>query len=169
MAGPAGAVLSRYAPADTLAIPLPEIVPMPVTAKAEYACLAMLELAARYAEGRPVRLAEVTDKHGIHHGFLVQILVQLRNRGLVATTRGKAGGYQLAKPPGEITLADIVEVLDGLEEADTRNTTATAFSQRLQGVWAGLAKKMADTRTGYLNEFTLQDLLPTDAAHDYII
>ena len=43
---------------------------MPVTAKAEYACLAMLELAARYAEGRPVRLAEVTDKHGIHHGFI---------------------------------------------------------------------------------------------------
>lgn len=142
---------------------------MPVTAKAEYACLAMLELAARYADGRPVRLAEVTDKHGIHHGFLVQILLQLRNKGLVATTRGKAGGYQLTKPPEEITLADIVEVLDGLDEPEARGTNATPFGQRLQGVWAGLGKKMAETRTGYLKKFTLRDLLPSDSAPDYMI
>lgn len=142
---------------------------MPVTAKAEYACLAMLELAARYAEGRPVRLSEVTDKHGIHHGFLVQILLPLRNKGLVLTTRGKAGGYQLAKPPADITLADIVEVLDGLDEPENRGTSGSAFAVRLQGVWTGLAKKLADARTGYLNQFTLQELLPQDATPDYII
>lgn len=142
---------------------------MPVTAKAEYACLAMLELAARYAEGRPVRLSEVTDKHGIHHGFLVQILLQLRNKGLVMTTRGKSGGYQLAKPPNDITLADIVEVLDGLDQPEARGGTMSAFAQKLQGVWSGLAKKLADTRTGYLKKFTLSDLLPNDSVPDYII
>lgn len=142
---------------------------MPVTAKAEYACLAMLELAARYTEGRPVRLIEVTEKHGIHHGFLVQILVELRNAGLVATTRGKSGGYRLAKTPAEITLADIVSVLDGLDAPEGRGASGTAFSQKLQVVWAGLAKRMADTRTGYLTEHTLRDLLAADDPPDYMI
>jgi Rrf2 family protein len=142
---------------------------MPVTAKAEYACLAMLELAARYAEGRPVRLAEVTEKHGIHHGFLVQILVELRNAGLVATTRGKSGGYRLAKEPYEITLADIVAVLDGLDEPEGRGTNGSAFARKLQAVWSGLGKKMAETRTGYLTEYTLRDLLAADNPPDYMI
>lgn len=142
---------------------------MPVTAKAEYACLAMLELAARHGEGRPVRLAEVTAKHGIHHGFLVQILVELRNAGLVVTTRGKAGGYRLAKTPAEITLADIVSVLDGLDAPEGRGAGGTAFSQRLQVVWSGLAKRMADTRTSYLTEYTLRDLLVSENPPDYMI
>ena len=55
---------------------------MPVTAKAEYACLAMLELAARYTEGRPVRLIEVTEKHGIHHGFLVAQLLHVFDKNI---------------------------------------------------------------------------------------
>ena len=142
---------------------------MPVTAKAEYACLAMLELAARYAEGRPVRLIEVTEKHAIHHGFLVQILIQLKNKGLVTTTRGKSGGYQLAKPPDEITLADIVGELDGLGEPEARDATGSDFAQTLQGVWGELAKKVADTRSGYLTQFTLSDLLVQQSHPDYVI
>ncbi len=142
---------------------------MPVTAKAEYACLAMLELAARYTEGRPVRLIEVTEKHGIHHGFLVQILVELRNAGLVVTARGKSGGYRLAKTPAEITLADIVSVLDGLDAPEGRGAGGTAFSQKLQVVWFGLAKRMADTRTNYLTEYTLRDLLVSENPPDYMI
>ena len=142
---------------------------MPVTAKAEYACLAMLELAARHSEGRPVRLIEVTEKHGIHHGFLVQILVELRNAGLVATTRGKSGGYRLGKEPAEITLADIVAVLDRLDAPDGRGANGSAFGRKLQAVWSGLARRMADTRSGHLAEYTLRDLLAADTPADYMI
>ena len=70
---------------------------MLITARAEYACLAMLELAAHHNDPRPMRLTEVTDKHGIPQRFLVQILLQMKSAGLVTTSRGAAGGYR--EPP----------------------------------------------------------------------
>ena len=70
-------------------------------------------------EPRPaffVPLSDITDKHAIPDRFLVQILLQLKTVGLVTTTRGKAGGYQLARSPEQITLTDIVGALDGMGE-----------------------------------------------------
>lgn len=142
---------------------------MPVTARAEYACLAMLELASRYPDPKPVRLADITDKHAIPERFLVQILLQLKTVGLVTTTRGKAGGYQLAKPPDEVTLADIVGALDGMGEPEDRPTTGSGLGQTLQAVWGGLAKKLAEARSGYLTKYRLSDLLPGDVQADYMI
>jgi len=142
---------------------------MPVSARAEYACLAMLELASRHSDSKPVRLAEITDKHGIPERFLVQILLQLKTVGLVATTRGKAGGYQLAKSPDEITLADIVGALDGLGEQDDRSTAGSELARTLRGVWGGLAKTLAETRSAYLNCYRLSDLLPGVPQADYVI
>lgn len=142
---------------------------MPVTAKAEYACLAMLELAVRNADPAPVRLTEMTDKHAIPQRFLVQILLQMKAVGLVSTTRGKAGGYRLARPPEEITLADIVGALEGLGEAEDRPGGGSGLSRTLQQVWGGLAKKLAEARAGYLKQFRLSDLIPQDVAADYVI
>src|SRR5262249_20895060 len=85
---------------------------MRVSAKAEYACIAMLELAANFAEPQPVRVKAIADAHGIPLRFLVQILLQLKTAGLVASVRGAAGGYQLARRPADITLADIIGAID---------------------------------------------------------
>src|ERR671923_1595541 len=85
---------------------------MRVSAKAEYACVAMLELAANYRQPQPVRIKAIADAQGIPPRFLVQILLQLKTAGLVASVRGAAGGYQLAKPPERITLADIINAID---------------------------------------------------------
>ena len=82
-----------------------------VSAKTEYACIAMLELAASYGSGEPVRIRRIADEHGIPSRFLVQILLQLKGAGLVASTRGAAGGYQLTRPPGEISLATVMNVI----------------------------------------------------------
>jgi Rrf2 family protein len=142
---------------------------MPVSARAEYACLAMLELASRYPDPKPIRLADITDKHAIPERFLVQILLQLKTVGLVTTTRGKAGGYQLSKPPQEITLADIVGALDGMGEPEERPTTGSGLGQTLQAIWGELAKKLAEARSGYLTKYCLSDLLPGDAQGDYVI
>jgi Rrf2 family protein len=57
-------------------------------------------------------LKHIAEKHGISQRFLVQILMQLKGAGLVDSTRGATGGYLLAKPPGEITLAEIVHAID---------------------------------------------------------
>src|SRR5437867_3520433 len=85
---------------------------MRVSAKAEYACLAMLELAANHAEPQPMRVKSIADAHRIPQRFLVQILLQLKAAGLVASIRGAAGGYQLARPPEEISLADVIHAID---------------------------------------------------------
>src|SRR4051812_21890208 len=95
---------------------------MRISAKAEYACVAMLELAASYDDPQPVRVKSIADAQGIPQRFLVQILLQLKTAGLVASVRGAAGGYQLAKAPDHISLADVINAID-----DRSLTTHTAL------------------------------------------
>src|SRR5881398_2263642 len=85
---------------------------MIVSAKTEYACIAVLELAARHVSGEPVRIRDIAEAHGIPSRFLVQILLQLKSAGLVHSVRGAAGGYNLAREPEEITLLDVMTVVD---------------------------------------------------------
>lgn len=138
---------------------------MLITARAEYACLAMLELAQRYGDKKPVRLADVAEKHAISQRFLVQILLQMKAAGLVTTTRGASGGYLLTKSPTKITLADIFSVLDRMEEPEERSKTPSLLSKGLQGVWKGLA----ESRIHYLKQIRLTDLLPSSNITDYVI
>lgn len=138
---------------------------MLITARAEYACLAMLELAARHNDPRPIRLTEVTEKHGIPQRFLVQILLQMKSAGLVATSRGAAGGYRLARAPDAITLADIIGVLDRMEKPEERNLTPSTMARGLQGVW----RQLGETRTQFLQKIRLADLVPSGNVGDYVI
>ena len=86
---------------------------MKVSAKTEYACIAILELAARYHSSDPARVRDLAEAHNIPSRFLVQILLQMKSSGLVVSTRGKAGGYHLIRPPHTITLAEIMAAIVG--------------------------------------------------------
>jgi Rrf2 family protein len=88
---------------------------MRISAKAEYACLAMLALARRGPEDPPLRIKEISDAHGIPERYLVQILLQLKGAGLVASTRGASGGYRLARPAPSISLGEVLTAIDGPE------------------------------------------------------
>src|SRR5262249_36001813 len=83
-----------------------------ISAKAEYACAAMLELAANWGDPQPVRIRAIAESQGISSRFLVQILLQLKKGGLVDSVRGKSGGDQLARGPQNITLAEIINAID---------------------------------------------------------
>jgi len=85
---------------------------MRVSAKAQYACIAMLELAGNYQEPQLLQVRTIAESHGISPRFLVQILLQLKVHGLVRSIRGAAGGYQLARSPEEISLADVINAID---------------------------------------------------------
>ena len=65
------------------------------------------------ASGEPVRVNWIAEQHGIPARFLVQILLQLKSSGIVASTRGAAGGYQLVRDPSQITLAEVMDVMEG--------------------------------------------------------
>jgi len=85
---------------------------MRVSAKGQYACIAMVELAAHYEDPQPVHIKTIAEVHGISQRFLVQILLQLKVNGLVESVRGAAGGYHLARPPEQISLADVINAID---------------------------------------------------------
>jgi Rrf2 family protein len=129
---------------------------MKVSAKTEYACLAMLELAAHYGSGEPVRIRTIADEHGIPSRFLVQILLQLKGAGFVASTRGASGGYQLIKPPAEISLGEVMAVIEGQEtEVTSTAVTGSPTARVLVQAWREIAQVEYDA----LRAITFGDLV----------
>jgi Rrf2 family protein len=106
---------------------------MRISAKAEYACLAVLALAQQRPGDPPVRIREISEAHGIPERYLVQILLQLKGAGLVASTRGALGGYRLARPAGSISLGAVLTAIDG-PEAPPREALKPA-ARVLAAVW----------------------------------
>jgi len=128
-----------------------------VSAKTEYACIAMLELAASYGSGEPVRIRRIADEHGIPSRFLVQILLQLKGAGLVASTRGAAGGYQLTRPPGEISLATVMNVIEGPRDAGLATSASpdSIAAKVLMRTWRDITER----EQTILEEITFADLV----------
>jgi Rrf2 family protein len=108
---------------------------MKVFAKTEYACIAVLELAHSFGRGEPVRIRDIADRHGIPARFLVQILLQLKGAGLVQSTRGASGGYQLARSPDDITLYEVMSVIEGQEEITSATSSNSPVSRVLLKAW----------------------------------
>lgn len=83
-----------------------------LTKKGKYGLKAMAHL-AQFVPGRPVPVLEIATTQNIPKKFLDAILCELRNSGYVASKMGKGGGYTLARPADQITIGDIIRVLDG--------------------------------------------------------
>jgi Rrf2 family protein len=80
--------------------------------KAKYGLIAMLYLSRAQGRG-PILIAELADQEGIPKKFLEQILLELKNRGLLQSKKGKGGGYLLNKLPKTITMGQIIRCFDG--------------------------------------------------------
>lgn len=92
---------------------------MRLSTRGRYAVMAMVELAARQSAcgseprfSRPVSLADIAQSQQLSLAYLEQLFGHLRRSGLVASARGPGGGYRLARPAGEITIAAIIEAVD---------------------------------------------------------
>jgi Rrf2 family cysteine metabolism transcriptional repressor len=129
---------------------------MKVSAKAEYACLAVLDLALNYGAPEPVRIKRIAATHSIPHGFLVQILQQLKGAGYVVSTRGSAGGYQLARSPATISLGDVLTAIDGSRHLgyDLAASERTPAQRALRSVWQQAAEQVEQM----LEQITFADL-----------
>ncbi len=139
------------------------------SARVEYACLAALELALHYQSGRKVQVKTITARHRIPRGFLVQILRELKNAGLVNSIRGSSGGYLLARPPREVSVWDIVQAVQGGEQQRDRSTIeASPLAPVFQGLWQQLSRQEEQL----LRRTTLEKLvkqLPTELEPMYYI
>ncbi len=116
---------------------------MKISAKTEYACVAMLELASRFGSGEPVRIRKIAERHDVPPRFLVQILLQLKGAGLVASTRGAAGGYHLVRPPEDLSLGEVMDVIEGSKAGSGKSCSASPDSpavKALLAAWQGVEK-----------------------------
>ena len=104
-----------------------------ISSKAEYACLALIDLARSGLGATPKRIRAIADAQGIPRQYLTQILLRLKAAGLVQSARGSIGGYQLARSPEGITVAEVLVAIDGCDEPSTRRHSATNAPPKPRG------------------------------------
>jgi Rrf2 family protein len=142
---------------------------MMFSTKAEYGVRVMVELARR-SDGEPIPLAEIAANDGLPLAYLEHLVARLRKAGLVDSRRGSRGGYLLARPAAQITMAEVVEALEGsiapiecISEASDGSIVCARESGRA-GTGSSCPTKLLWTRVRFsivntLRETTLADLL----------
>ena len=129
---------------------------MRVTAKADYAVRAAVELAAQ--TGSPRKVDEVAAAQSIPISFLENILTQLRSAGVVRSQRGPEGGYWLARPAEQISLAEVIRAVEGplvgVRGQPPEEISYGGASESLQQVWIALRASLR----AVLENVTLADV-----------
>ena len=136
---------------------------MRVSAKSEYACLAMLALARLKPGDPPARIREISEANDIPERYLVQILLQLKAAGLVLSTRGASGGYRLARPAPAISLGEVLTAIDG-PQAPPREALRPA-ARALAAVWEHI--RLAERAV--LDRTSIAELSQRTAPREWII
>jgi Rrf2 family protein len=130
---------------------------MKISTKIRYGARAMLELAIHYGEG-PIELREIAQKENISLKYLEQLINSLRAGGLVKSIRGSKGGYALAKPPSEICLYDVVEVLEGPLDLVECLRDAKACQRIPSCVTRDIWKEISEAISKILYSITFEDM-----------
>ncbi|OQD54982.1 transcriptional regulator [Streptomyces phaeoluteigriseus] len=137
---------------------------MRISARADYAVRALLELAVRQGGGDPVKAEAISAEQGIPHKFLEGILGDLRRGGIVESRRGGGGGYRLARDPARITVADVIRAVDGpiVSVRGERPTglTYTGTARPLLPVWIALRANVRKILEGVTVADIAADALP---------
>jgi Rrf2 family protein len=133
-----------------------------ISAKDEYACAAVLELALKYDTESPIRVQDIAQRQGIPMKFLFQIMQILKRVDIVRSKRGTEGGYVLARHPSQITVGDVIRnvsgpfvqlsCLDSGNFADHCNRESTCH---FKPIWA----EMDQAISSVLNGVTFEDLV----------
>lgn len=128
---------------------------MQLPIKAHYATTAMLALAAQYHTGEPVQARLIARQHDIPSQFLGQILQQLRNAGVINSTRGSSGGFRLSRCPHEISIAAVVDAVCSTGSTDYSEPINDALTHVVTNVW----RELSDLQMQFLERLTLADLV----------
>jgi len=122
--------------------------------KVEYALLALLEMGNASDSKKPLTDSENTSKHPIPERYLEQIMATLRRGGLIKSLRGAKGGYILARSPHQITLLEVVALIEGEQQTPDNTDSFTIEMKLIRQNWqkANLAAQSV------LEKYTLQDL-----------
>ncbi|TET17129.1 MAG: Rrf2 family transcriptional regulator [Dehalococcoidia bacterium] len=131
---------------------------MKLSTKGQYGARAMVELALHYGEG-PILLKDIAKRQQISERYLEHLILSLKVAGLVKSMRGARGGFSLAKPPSQIRLSEIIQIVEGsiaiVECVDDPNLCSRADLCVTRDIWAEMKKAI----NGVLESTTLQDLV----------
>lgn len=134
---------------------------MKLSTRARYGIHAMYDLAGNYG-AQPRSIKAIADRQGIPEAYLEQLLCALRRDGLVASVRGAQGGYMLSRPPGEITVGQVLRTLEGgLSIIDCLNEEqgcGKSCDCPSRTIW----KRLRDGMNEIVDGITLEDMLRRD-------
>lgn len=134
---------------------------MHITARVDYAVRTLLELAA-VDDGRPAKAETLATAQAIPHKFLEAVLADLRKGGLVHSRRGPEGGYWLARPPGEISIADVIRTVEGplasVRGERPEDVSYVGAAEKLRDVWIAVRVNLR----AVLEEVSLEDVVADD-------
>ncbi len=130
---------------------------MRISAKADYAVRATLELASA-PDGMPVKGTQLAEAQDIPLQFLEHILLDLKHAGLVRTKRGARGGYWLAEDPGTVSVADVIRAVEGplanIQDLPPEETEYRGAAELLRDVWIAVRQNLREV----LENVTLEEL-----------
>jgi Rrf2 family protein len=134
---------------------------MRISAKADYAVRAALELAAS-PDGEPIKGDQIATAQGIPLQFLEHILLEMKHANLIRAKRGYKGGYWLDRPPEEITIADVIRSVEGplanIHESAPEDLHYAGPAERLRDVWVAVRANLR----GVLESITLAEVARGD-------
>jgi len=140
---------------------------MKISARDEYACSAVLELALNYDSEAPVRVQDIAERQGIPMKFLFQIMQILKRVDVVRSKRGTEGGYVLARHPGQITVGDVIRSMSGpfvqlscLESGSLGDDCGKQSMCHFKPIWADVDRAIASV----LNNITFEELVRRERA-----
>ncbi len=110
---------------------------MKISVKVDYACRVLAEMARLHGSGELAQIEQLARVEAVPASFLAQILGELRNGGLIISKRGIQGGYALAHPPEQVSLYDIMQVIDG-ELIEFSGNFSGRTGRRMKEIWTGL-------------------------------
>jgi Rrf2 family transcriptional regulator, cysteine metabolism repressor len=137
---------------------------MKISRKVEYACRVLAQLARGHGSRKMPHIEELADIEKVPANYLVQILNELRNAGLIQSRRGKQGGYILARSPAEITIADIIRAIDG----ELLECSGEVGGESGRGVITVLSAVARDFEAG-AQKRTLKDIIGSEGLEMYFI
>lgn len=108
---------------------------MKLSVKVNYACRVLAQIARLHGTGELAHVESLAHAEDVPANYLAQILSELRDGGLITSRRGKQGGYALARPPEQITLFDIVKLIEGEILDSNEDSNRGQSTRRMQQIW----------------------------------
>ena len=134
---------------------------MKLSTRGRYGARALVELAKIHGQG-PLSLKEIASRQNIPLKYLEQIAMVLKDAGIVKSVRGPSGGYELSKSPGDLTLLEIIEVLEGSMSFVRCVKDPNSCSQVESCAFNDLWKRVAQETRKILRSVTLADMAKSD-------